>query len=314
MRAKNKQSFFALHQIQSKILALYPDIDLHFHILWDSSDNEMNSQDEEPWSGLIDREIVNLHSYNKTFFNNYVKEFYGFDYDDKFAKWKAVYFVLMAHYLRRVKLEHYYLIYDDDILINDDFKHITDLMLERIPVGITEPMNPNCDKVMFHKLVDLFGPEFQTVYLTRNPKAHGFNAGFQGIDLSIYDNFLSTDRFKMLLDVLEYKTVFDEEGNEIWGPKRFEIDTQQQSLFGLMNTALSKKDIHILDPEQYYVVPNFGYHPKFGELSPDDQPDGGWRAGFASRITHFIGHTQGRGKPKQFLERVDTYLKEGGYL
>lgn len=314
MRAKNKQSFFALHQIQSKILALYPDIDLHFHILWDSYDNEMNYQEEEPWSNLIDSEIKNVHSYSKSFFNNYVKHFYNLDYEQKFSKFKAIYHVLMAHYLRRVKLEDYYLIYDDDILINDDFKHITDLMLERIPVGLTEPTNFGCDKVLLTKLLNLFGKDFQTIYLARNPKAYGFNAGFQGIDLSIYDNFLSADRFKVLLDLFEYSGVFDEDGKEIWGQKRFEIDTQQQSFFGLMNTVLSKKPIHILDPEEYYVIPNFGYHPKFGNLDPSDKPDEGWRAAFASRITHFIGHTQGRGKPKPFLERVEDYLKQKNYL
>jgi hypothetical protein len=33
-----------------------------------------------------------------------------------------------------------------------------------------------------------------------------------------------------------------------------------------------------------------------------------------SKITHFIGHTQGKGKPKQFLDRVDKYLTEHNFL
>ena len=45
MRAKNKQSFFALHQIQSKIKALYPNAKVDFHILWDDT-NELNLQEE----------------------------------------------------------------------------------------------------------------------------------------------------------------------------------------------------------------------------------------------------------------------------
>jgi hypothetical protein len=313
MRAKNKQSFFALHQIQSKILNLYPDANIEFHILWDDT-NELSLKDEEKWSLLIDSEIKNLYSYDKEFFNNYVKEFYGLDYEDKFKLWKAIYFILMAHYLRRVKLEHYYLIYDDDILINDDFKYITDLVLNRTPFGITEPANTNCDKVLFRKLVDLYGMDFQNIYLSRNPGALGFNAGFQGMDLSIYDNFLSVDRFKLLLDIFDYKSVYDENGKEIWGDARFAIDTQQQSFMGLMNTAISKKDIHILDPEKYFVAPNFIYHPKHGQLDPRDEPDGGWRWGLESKITHFIGHTMGLGKPKQFLDRVDEYLKQNNFL
>ena len=46
MRAKNKQSFFALHQVQSKIKNLYPDIQIDFHILWDS-ENELSLKDED---------------------------------------------------------------------------------------------------------------------------------------------------------------------------------------------------------------------------------------------------------------------------
>jgi len=313
MRAKNKQSFFALHQLQSKIRSVYPDVQIDFHILWDN-ENELNLKDEEYWSNLIDNKIENLYSYNKTFFDNYVEEYYGLDYKDKFKLWKPIYFILMAHYLRRVKLEHYYLIYDDDVLINDDFKHITDLLIERIPFGITEPVNPGCDKVLFKKLLDLYGIDFQNIYLTRNPKALGFNAGFQGMDLSIYDNFLSTDRFELLLNIFEYQSIYDENGNEIWDNRRFFIDTQQQSFMGLMNTAISKKDIHILDPEKYFVVPNFGPHPKYGQLDPDDEPDGGWRWGLDSKITHFIGHTRGKGKPKQFLDRVDQYLIENKFM
>ena len=313
MRAKNKQSFFALHQIQTKIKNLYPDVRVEFHILWDDT-NELNLQNEDKWANLIDSEIENLYSYDKEFFNNYVTEYYGLDYTEKFSTWKAIYFIVMAHYLRRVKLKHYYLIYDDDILINDDFKHICDLILEKTPLMITEPFNPSCDKVLFQKLVNTFGTEFYEIYLSNNPNQHGFNAGFQGIDLSIYDNFLSTSTFQMILDLFDYQSIFDENGEEIWDSRRFVIDTQQQSFFGLMNTVFSKKLIHILDPEEYFVVPNFGPHPKFGQLDPDDEPDGGWRAGLSSKITHFIGHTRGKGKPKQFLDKVDEYLKANNFL
>jgi hypothetical protein len=312
MRAKNKQSFFALHQIQSKIKKLYPDVKIEFHILWDNT-NELSLKNEEKWENLIDTHIENLYSYDKEFFNNYIKEFYNIDYDEKFLTWKAIYFILMAHYLRRVKLKHYYLIYDDDILINDDFKHICDLLLEQIPVLITEPMNINCDKVLFKKLVETFGENFNQIYLSKNPSQHGFNAGFQGIDLSIYDDFLSKDRFQMILDLFEYKSIYDENGEEIWDNRRFFIDTQQQSFFGLMNTVISQKQIHILNPEEYYVVPNWGEHPIKGPINPEDE-NGGWGIALKSKITHFIGHTRGKGKPKQFLDKVDEYLKENNFL
>jgi hypothetical protein len=313
MRAKNKQSFFALHQIQSKIKKIYPDVRIEFHILWDDT-NELNLQHEEKWSNLIDTEIENLFSYDKEFFNLYVSEYYDLDYINKFNTWKAIYFVIMAHYLRRVKLKQYYLIYDDDILINDDFKHVCDLLLKKTPLFITEPANMNCDKVMFQKLVNNFGEGFFHIYNNKNPNHYGFNAGFQGIDLSIYDNFLSVDRFKFILDLFNYNSIYDENGDEIWDSRRFLIDTQQQSFFGLMNTVFSKKAIHILDPNKYFVVPNFGPHPVHGQLDPNDEPDGGWRWALESKITHFIGHTRGKGKPKQFLDRVDIYLKENNLL
>jgi hypothetical protein len=312
MRAKNKQSFFALHQIQSKIKSLYPDVRVEFHILWDNT-SEGDMGDNDKWSQLIDQHIENLYSYDKEFFNNYITEFYNLDYIDKFQTWKPIYFIIMAHYLRRVKLKHYYLIYDDDILINDDFKHICDLTLNHTPVLISEPLNINCDKVLFQKLVEQFGQGFYEIYLKRNPQFQGFNAGFQGIDLSIYDEFLSKDRFQFILDLFEYKSVLDENGEEFFGPERFLIDTQQQSFFGLMNTVFPKKEPHILDPEKYFVIPTFGNHPKYGELGSNN-PLGEWGPALESRITHFIGHTQGKGKPKVFLDKVDEYLKTNNFL
>ena len=312
MRAKNKQSFFALHQLQSKIKALYPDVKVEFHILWDNI-AEGNMGDNDKWSQLIDEKIENLYSYDKEFFDNYITEFYDLDYTDKFRTWKAIYLIIMPHYLRRVKLKHYYFIYDDDILINDDFKHICDLMLDRVPVLISEPLNVNCDKVLGNKLVNTFGEGFISLYQQRNPNMYGFNAGFQGIDLSIYDEFLSKDRFEFILNLIEYKSVLDENGKEFFGPERFLIDTQQQSFFGLMNIVFSKKEPHILDPEEYFVIPTFGNHHKYGELGPEN-PLGEWGPALESRITHFIGHTQGKGKPKVFLDKVDEYLKANNFL
>jgi hypothetical protein len=314
MRAKNKQSFFALHQIQSKIKNLYPDVQIDFHVLWDSVENELNLKDDEFWAKLIDSEISNLYSYDKTFFNNYVKTAYGLDYEDKFLNNLGIYHVLIGHYLRRIKLEDYYLVYDDDIIIHDDFKIPCDIILSKIPMLITEPANSYCDKVLAEKFLQIYGNSFGDAYVQKNPNMYGFNSGFQGFDLSIYDDFLSVDRFKILMGIFEFKSIYDENGEEIWDERRFFIDTQQQSFFGLANTALSKKNIHILDPEQYFVVPNFGLHPKHGQLDPNDEPDGGWRWGLESKITHFIGHTRGKGKPKQFLDRVDEYLKQNNFL
>jgi hypothetical protein len=178
---------------------------------------------------------------------------------------------------------------------------------------ITEPMNINCDKVLYQTLFDTFGIGFNQIYLENNPKQFGFNAGFQGIDLGIYDNFLSKNDFKLILDLFSYQSIYDENGEEIWDSRRFAIDTQQQSFFGLMNTVFSKKQIHILDPEEYYVVPNWGVHPTKGAINSEDE-NSGWGIALDSKISHFIGHTRGKGKPKQFLDRVDRYLKANNFL
>jgi|694.fasta_scaffold00044_14 hypothetical protein len=310
MRTKNKQSFFALHQIQSKIQALYSDIKIEFHILWDNKDEYNDTNDK--WEKLINSEIKNLYSYDRKFFVDYVKNLYDLDYENKFNIWPPIYHIIMPHYIRRVLCKDYYLIYDDDILINDNFDHIVKLVLNKIPVLISEPMNINCDKVLINKLIDVFGEGFLTAYKNRNPEFKGFNAGFQGIDLSIYDDFLSKDRFKFLLDLFEYKSIFDQNGNEIWGNERFIIDTQQQSFFGLMNVVFSKKYPHILEENEYFVVPNWGVHPKFGEINNEDE-NNGWTIGLKSKITHFIGHTQGKGKPKVFLNKVDGYLLKNNF-
>lgn len=312
MRCKNKQSFFALHQIQNKIHEIDSSIVVEFHILWDTDASVSEKQDDPKWSKLIDEHIHNLYEYDRQFFKNYAKELYGISDVEKFDVWIASYFILMAQYLRRVKLYDYYLIYDDDILINDDFSHITSLLLDKTPVLIAEPMNANCDKVFMQSLVNLFGMEFFEVYKSKNPNMLGFNAGFQGIDLSMYDNFLSVDRFNELLKLFNYKSVRNPDGTEFFGNERFIIDTQQQSFFSLANIVLSRQEPHILNMDEYYVVPNWGVHPVHGEIDHTDELEG-WGLCLKSKISHFIGHTQGKGKPKAFLNMVDKYLTDRGF-
>lgn len=310
-RRKDKQSFFALHQIITKIKSYKPTCEIHFHILWDDSSTTLTN--EIDWSNkiykLLESNDVRLYEYNKDFFKNYCKEFY-FVSDEiikKFDNFLGIYFILMAHYLRRSKLENYYLIYDDDIIINNDFHEVIDCILTNTPCLISEPMNCNCDKVLFRPLYSIYGDQLINVYKVRNPYNLGFNAGFQGIDLSIYDDFLSVDVFNMLLSLFNLNGVYDANGKEIWGPERSAIDTQQQSFFGIMNIVKSRNTPFILNPNEYFVIPNWGVHPVYGEINNSDENDG-WTFALRSKIVHFIGHTQGKGKPKKFLNMVDEYL------
>lgn len=301
MRCKNKQSFFALHQIQHKIHALYPEVEIEFHILWDTDESIPEKQDDATWGPRIDAHFPNIVPYTRQFFKQYVQDAYAITDVQRFDDWLPSYHILMAHYLRRVKLYDYYLIYDDDILINDDFKVVTDLLLQKVPVLISEPMNAGCDKALAGKLTSIYGAEFVQRYNGRNPKKMGFNAGFQGITLTIIDDYLSADRFAILLSLFKMRTALNPDGTELWGHQRFLLDTQQQSFFGLMNMVVSEKTPHILDPDEYYVVPDWGRHPVHGEIK-------GWDLCLSSRISHFIGHTHGKGKPKVFLDKVDAYI------
>lgn len=315
-RCKSKQSFFALHQIHSKIKAQYPNLDVEFHILWDNNP-DITMDNLEKWENLIDSYGFNIISYDKDFFIDYVVSAYDIPREEIQKRLKSffpLYLILMAHYLRRVKLYDYYLIYDDDILINYDFKDVIDAILEKKPVMITEPYHLSCDKSLGDLFVEMIGDEFIEMYLKKNPNKYGFNAGFQGIDLRMYDNFLSNSGFINLLNIFDYSPVFDENGNAIvHGYDRTKLETQQQSFFGLLNVVMSKNDLYILDPATAYVAPNFGYCDLHGEIRSDDGFNG-WGVCLKSKISHFIGHTEGRGKPKEFLDRVDLYLKEQGFI
>ena len=74
----------------------------------------------------------------------------------------------------------------------------------------------------------------------------------------MYDDFLEKDMFSFLINIFDYRGIYDENGKEIWGIDRTMIDTQQQSFFSTMNIIKSTKNPHILNPEEYFVCPNFG--------------------------------------------------------
>lgn len=328
MRAKNKQVFFAMHQIWHKIKNYKPDVEIEFHINWgfhkmgsQAVNNEAAQCEEEhkkdnKWENLINDHFGHcIVNYNREFLKDYVEKAYGFVDDGRFSRFDPIYLILLPHYLRRVKLFDYYLIYDDDILINYDFHDVVDAALEKKPVMITEPVNQACDKVLANQILKMYPDNGIQIYTERNPYQFGFNAGFQGVHLSIFDDFLSTDRFHRMLGLFNYNGILDANGKEIWGDERFHIDTQQQSFFGIMNTIRPPTEPLILAPIDYFVIPNFGAieNPKHGKMSREDGLDG-WGLALKSKITHFIGHTQGQGKPVAFQDRMNMYLKEHGFL
>ena len=307
-RAKNKLAFFAMHQIINKM----PEFDIEFHILW--HDDEY----KDKWSKKIDNYGFNLVSYTIEDMNNYALEM-GIKQEkiDVFHKFISIYFIILAHYLRKNNITDYYLIYDDDIILKDDIDELKKCLKDKISVLISEPMNPGCDKVLSDKLIELFHPfqnEALSLYLSRNPNRMGFNAGFQGISLEMYDDFLTKDMFSFLIDIFNYRGIYNDDGEEIWGTERTMIDTQQQSFFSTLNILKSTENPHILNPDEYFVVPNWGEHPKFGTIDPANEFDG-WDVNMKSKVVHFIGHSTDpvsgfTGKSKIFLQKVDEYLRE----
>lgn len=306
-RAKNKTAFFAIHQAINKL----PEFDIEFHIIWD------DEAYEDEWTNKINDLDCKITSYTKEMLNNYCRE-YGVSESKikEFDNFKAIYFILHGHFLKKHKVTDYYLIYDDDIVFNGDLSEFKNCLSEEIPCLLSEPLNASCDKSLANVLFDLYENSFP-YYQQCNPTMLGFNAGIQGISLDMYEDFLDLDYFLLLLNLFNYNGIYDSNGKEITGPERSMIDTQQQSFFGIMNIIRSKKKPVILNPLEYFVCPNWGYHTVFGNIDSENE-FGGWNINMKSKIIHFIGHTVFEGiyygKPKMYHELVDKYLKENNLI
>lgn len=306
-RAKNKVAFFAIHQA----LTRFNELDVEFHILWDDS----NYEDE--WTKKINALDCKIVSYSKAMLNEYCLD-YGISPQQvaKFANFNSIYFVIHAHYLKKNNIADYYLIYDDDIILKEDITELIDCLKSKTPCLLTEIMNAGCDKVMANKLFEIY-PGGYEYYMSVNPHLLGFNAGFQGISLDMYDDFLEPEYFDYLLSLFNYSGIYDKNGKEITGNARSAIDTQQQSFFSIMNIIRSKKKPHILTLQDYYICPNWGTHPIHGDINTSDEFNG-WGINMQSKVVHFIGHTNFNGvyygKPTIYHNMVDSYLKENNLL
>ena len=66
------------------------------------------------------------------------------------------------------------------------------------------------------------------------------------------------------------------------------------------------------DEDDYKEVSN-AYNNFLLPIDSNDELHG-WGICLSSKISHFIGHTHGQGKPKEFLDKVDEYLKLNNFL
>ena len=276
---KGKLEYFCIKQL----LEYFPNIDFDWHIVL----HDPNYSDE--WSEKINNLPININWYSTDYILNYAKEC---DYIDdematKIPNFVHFYHILIFHYLRRILRYEYALAYEYDIIFNN--KDLTELeycIINKIPFGIIEPANPGCDKALYENLSNLF----QVNLADQDPNFNfGVNAGFQGMNLKLFDHFLNPEIFKTLLKCFDFSGIYDENGIEKTGWKRTIIDTQEQSFHSLMNKSNSP-NFKILTPSEYYFYPSYLDMEKL----------------LNSKVIHYFGHT----KPQQMIETIEQKLKQ----
>lgn len=272
---RGKLEYFTILQL----VKFFPEIEFYFHIVLD----DYNYKDE--WSEKIDNLPAKFFWYSKDDMHKYLDEcnYNSNNLISKIPNFIHFYHILINHYLRRVYNYDYTLSIEYDVIFNSsELTELTKYILKKIPFGIIEPANLNCDKALSEKLSNIFS---QNIVKYNNI---GFNAGFQGINLQIFDEFLNPSSFDLFISCFDFSGIYDKNGKEKTGWVRTIIDTQEQSFHSLMN-ALSP-DFNILNPLEYYVFP---YWVDMEYLKK-------------SKVIHFIGHE----KPKEMIEMIDLGIKK----
>jgi hypothetical protein len=271
---KGKLEYYTMFQLNKH----FPDLEFEFHIILD----QPNYKDE--WSERIDKLPYKCYWYSKENMSDYLKNS-GYGNEELISKipnFIHFYHILINHYLRRVFSYEYVLNIEYDVLFNsEDLTQLKNFLQTQTPFSIIEPANPGCDKALAQSLSNLFQ---QNVIKYQNI---GINAGFQGIDLKIFDEFLNPTTFNLLLSCFDFSGIYNEDGTEKTGWTRTILDTQEQSFHSLMNTV--SPNHQLLNPNEYYVFP---YWVDMEYLKK-------------SKVIHFIGHE----KPKEMFEMIDKNLE-----
>lgn len=274
---KGKLEYYCIKQL----LKYFPDIEFDWHVILDKPDYR------DEWSEKIDTLPISVTWYTTKQMLEYAKEC---DYIDnelvsKIPNFVHFYHIIIFHYLRRTLRFDYALAYEYDIIFNDDdLYELKDCITNKIPFGIAEPANNNCDKSLYPNLNKLF----QIDILQNDPyKNYGVNAGFQGMNLKLFDNFMNPNTFKELLNCFDFSGIKNEDGTEKTGWERTLLDTQEQSFHSLMN-RISSYNFKLLTPQEYYFLPSY--------LDLNLM--------LKSKVLHYFGHT----KPDIMLETIDQRL------
>lgn len=268
---RGKAEYFSIKQLTEK----FPNIKFDFHIVL----SEYDYKDE--WSAKIDALNININYYSKEFMDNYFRSAYPAvsDLVNSFPKFIHFYHILIGHYLRRVHFYDYMLTFEYDVILNGDVSYIEELLKTKTPFGIVEPQNNACDKALLQPLNNLYQTDLLELIYRNNPTYLGINAGFQGINLKLFDEFLSQSNLSALLKVFDFDGIYKEDGTEKWGMERTIFDTQEQSFYSIMNQVHSD-NFKVLPVDEYFFWPCWedfeGYIDK----------------AMQSKVVHFTGHNK----------------------
>lgn len=268
--------YYCMKQLQK----YFPDIEFEFHIVLDDIEYE------DEWSIKILELPYVFHWYSKQEMIDYGVECGYFDreFESKINNFVHFYHILIFHYLRRVLRYDYALAYEFDIIFNSfELTELEHVIKNKIPFGICEPLNASCDKALVNQIGDMFGFD-----LIKSLPTYGVNAGFQGMNLKLFDNFLNPEAFKNLLDCFDFSGIKNDDGTEKTGWTRTIIDTQEQSFHSIMN-VLSPGFV-LLNPNNYYFYPYWTLMDMV----------------LKSKVIHYFGHE----KPKIMMDTIDERLKQ----
>jgi hypothetical protein len=275
---KGKYEYFGLKQL----IAAFPDNNFDFHIVLDQYDYT------DEWSSKIDDLNLNISYYSKQDMQSYYKVCTNTEYD--LTNFIHFYHIIIGHYLRRVKLYDYMLTYEYDVIFNsNDLLDIKNCLDHHIPFGISEPQNSNCDKALIQSLCNLFQQDLTKFIQRNNFQLLGINAGFQGVNLKLFDEFLAGSGFDSMMSLFDFTGIYKEDGTEKWGWERTIFDTQEQSFYSIMNQSVSD-NFKILDPTVYFFFPCW------------DDMEGYVEQAMQSKILHFTGHVKSK-KMSELIEQ-----------
>lgn len=270
---RGKLEYYTMYQLHKH----FPHIDFEFHIVLDQPDYR------DEWTDKIEALPFKCTWYSKEDMEEYLCDsgYVDEEFIPSIKNFIHFYHVVINHYLRRVLRYDYVLTIEYDVIFNStELQEVEDCLNNKIPFGIVEPANGGCDKALAQQLSNLFGQS-----VVKYPSI-GINAGFKGLNLKIFDEFLNVSTFQALLNCFDFSGIYNEDGTEKTGWERTTIDTQEQSFHSLMN-ALSPNYV-ILPPKEYYVFP---YWVDMDYLKK-------------SKVIHFIGHE----KPEEMFNLINDML------